>query len=107
MNAENNTGLSFSTQKSSEEDQNNSTYLVSREPIKGSPFEKTNSDGKWFISWGMWRLSDELEEEEDIPVYMEEQKWNLICAYMIAIQQEARQYDKGVGITQEAEGAKN
>lgn len=89
---EQNTGSQSDGHTLSEESPNSYNFL--NEPIKGTPFNKTLFEGKWFITWGKWRLSGELEKEEEIEEYMEEQKWNLMCAYMIALQQEARKYDK-------------
>jgi len=87
-----NTGLLLDGHTSSEENPNNLRF--SSEPIKGSPFSAVMQDDKWCITWGMWRVSDMLESREEVDIYMEEQKWNLMCAYMVALQQAARRYDK-------------
>jgi len=87
-----NIGLPLDGTTTSEESQNNSRFFS--EEIEGTPFTAVGLEGKWFISWGEWRISDELETREAIDEYMEKQKWNLICAYMVALQQAARRYDR-------------
>lgn len=87
-----NIGLQSDGHTLSEENQNNSRY--SSEEIKGSPFTAVQQEDEWFITWGRWRVSDVLSSREEIDTYMNEQKWNLMCAYQVALLQAARQYDK-------------
>lgn len=94
-----NIGLPLGGTTTSEENQNSSRFFS--EEIKGSPFTAVQQEDEWFITWGRWRVSDVLKSREEIDVYMEEQKWNLMCAYQVALLQAARQYDKEGPVTPE------
>jgi len=59
------------------------------------------NEDKWFIAWGMWRISDELESREKVDIYLRDQQYNVLCAYMVALQQAARRYDKEMAVTPE------
>jgi len=87
-----NIGLPLDGTTTSEESPSSSRF--SSEDIPGSPFTAVMEEDEWFITWGRWRVSDKLKSREEIDTYMEEQKWNLMCAYMVALQQAARQYDR-------------
>ena len=100
-----NTGQQLSEQQQSSEDLNNSRYFS--EEIKGSPFTAVCEEEDWFITWGMWRISDKLKSREEINTYMSEQQWNLICAYSVALQQAARRYDKEMTTTPEEQALTN
>jgi len=100
-----NTGLQLDGHTSSEENPNNLRFFS--EEIKGSPFTAIMQEDEWFITWGTWRVSDVMKSREEIDVYMEEQKWNLICAYMVALQQAARRYDKETVVTAEEQALTN
>jgi len=82
-----------------EENPNNSRF--SSMEIKGSPFTAVMQEDKWFITWGTWRISDYLDSHEELEKYLDEQRWNVICAYMVALQQAARRYDKEMQATPE------
>jgi len=94
-----NIGLPLDGTTTSEESQSSSRFFS--EEIAGTPFTAVMEEDEWFITWGHWRVSDKLDSREEIDKYMEEQKWNLMCAYMVALQQAARRYDLETPITPE------
>lgn len=82
-----NIGLSSNGLTSTEDtnNSNSSNEIIKREQIDGSPFAAIKQDGKWFLTWGEYVLSEKFETLQELKESLEREKWNTIGTFVIAI----------------------
>lgn len=78
------------TAQSEEQPKPNSSELIERHPVPGSPFHIIKQNEEWFLTMGNYRLSNEMFSMGEVEDYIKEQQWNIILS-MMEIQE--RTYD--------------
>jgi len=58
---------------------------VDREAIEGTPFHTVEYEGKFYIVWGEYVLTQPMETREEAIKLLEKDKWNVIGVYVVSI----------------------
>ena len=77
----------LSTQLNAENTQNkeNSSKILDRRPIKGTPFTSIHTEDKMFIVMGKTRLSKDLEPTEKPEKWLKDNMWDVIGALILDV----------------------
>lgn len=59
-----------------ETDKQSSSELIERKGINGTPFEAVRHDKKWFIGFGKYKISREMQTEQDCIEECKNPQWN-------------------------------
>lgn len=58
----------------------NSSKLIEREQLEGTPFTLIKQEGKYFITIGNYQLTPQSDTEEEAINYIQFNQWNIITA---------------------------
>lgn len=64
---------------------NSEETLITREPVKGSPFVTVKIDNKYFLALGDARITELFETKEQVYEYLKDNLWNIIGVYVLEI----------------------
>lgn len=87
MNAGVNTGFASSGQELLNQAANSESSLMERHPIVGTPFEVIKEGGKWFGIMGYNKLTEDMNEMQDVLTWMEENHWELLVRVITMVVQ--------------------
>lgn len=60
--------------------------------MENTPFTIVKTNERCFLSWGKWKLTDDMDTEEDVRLYVAECMWNVVGAWFVALS-EAKQME--------------
>lgn len=80
-----NTQFNENIQNSAEENQNNSKYGDSYEPLNETPFSLVQQKGKWFITMAEYKITDEYETDNQALEELNYNKWHIILRMISAV----------------------
>lgn len=66
-----------------------SSHLVKREHIEGTPFWMIEKDGKAFATMGKYRITEPMESKELVKAWMDEHTWELVLTVIGIVLEEA------------------
>lgn len=77
----------------------NSSELVEKEEIKGTPFTIIGMDKKYFLTLGDYRFTEAMTSKEEVIKYMETNMWDLVLQtiivhHKIEMRKAAQEFDK-------------
>lgn len=58
---------------------------IRREKIEGTPFEIITSNEKHFMTWGKFRLTDEMENKEGVLKCLNKEQWSIIIRLITSV----------------------
>lgn len=61
------------------------SQLIEREPLEGTPFEMLKEEGKYYLTWGQYKLTEAAEHRGQIYEQMDGDRWLIISRMMFAI----------------------
>lgn len=64
----------------------NSSKLIEREEIEGTPFWIIGEEEKgYFLSFGKWKLTEDLATKEDVFLHLTTNKWEIILKMILCM----------------------
>lgn len=94
MQQDQNIGLSLDGHTSSEENQNNSTSsLIEHQELGNTPFTAVRHEDDYFITWGKYKLSENMESWEECKDHLIMNMWDVISNYTVAIIQAREEWN--------------
>jgi len=66
--------------------------LIQYHDLENTPFTIVETNERCFLSWGKWKLTDDMETVDDVKAYLNECQWAVIGAWFVALS-EARQIE--------------
>lgn len=78
-----------------ENDNKEITKLIEYKPLEGTPFTVVKRETGVILTMGKYQISPELEQEEEIPIWIMENEWNLITTISIIVAEDTIYKEKG------------
>lgn len=66
--------------------------LIQYHDLKNTPFTIVETNERCFLSWGKWKLTDDMETVDEVKTYLDEYHWAVIGAWFVALS-EAKQME--------------
>lgn len=66
--------------------------LIQYHDLENTPFTIVETSERCFLSWGKWKLTDDMATVDDVKTYLDECHWSVIGAWFVALS-EAKQLE--------------